>query len=123
MLILSIFISFLLIFGGSIYIFHKWEEVSMNNLKATNLKNRMEISYIGKVSDIKYNLDMWCTYVYYLQRKYNILPTDEIEVSFAMKEGLNKDKVCKKFWRENDKSPYNLDSFIDENFIVNFSKK
>ena len=97
-------------------LYYLWEDISLRNLKARQLDYKMDIIYKGKVKDIRLNQDMWCTYKFFLEREFNLNENDMVEISFKIKEGLDRYKICKKFWGMNEHNKEKRDKFFKENF-------
>ena len=80
----------------------------------------MQVHYVGKIKDIRNNLDMFCTYRYWLERNYDLKDVEKtIDVSFNLKdENKSLESISYKFWRINEKDFKSFDKFIHKYYNV-----
>ena len=105
-------LGYLLICFISDIFFERW--------KARELKHMMQIHYVGKIKDIRNNLDMFCTYRFCLDRNYDLSDEDKtINVYFKLKdENKSLESISYKFWRINERDTKSFDKFIDKYYNV-----
>lgn len=95
-------------------------DILFERWKARELKHMMQIHYVGKIKDIRNNLDMFCTYKFWLDRNYDLSDTEKtINVFFKLKdENKSLESISYKFWRLDEKDFKSFDKFIDKYYDV-----